>query len=548
MRTYGFRSYLAAGLAGVGIFLAVLHTVFALAWVCMVPLFVAVDGASVVKGASVVEGAAAAKGATVAKRASPFAAARMGFVTGVFLSVCGFYWMIPGAETFTGNSAWYGVAVFVLCMIAFSLYWSLLLFVFAWLKQGLLATVVGALLAGSLWVCAEAGLQWLAKGMPWFLFHMGNALAGNLYAIQPLCWTGIHGATFAVVAVNYVIARYIVRRNWRGLIWPIGAILVYLGVGWSLLQTIATPQTRSFTLALLSEQIPPSVQWDSASGNRLVARLLDLDREASVRKPDMALWSESAIPWTYRPDDDLVREILRISAPSGMTHILGMNTAVSEGVVYNSAYCLRPIVAGRYDTAVVTGRYDKQVLLKGIEQPWLGWLIPFFSSGGYAVEPGPYAKPLPTPFGEAGIMICNESAVPASAADAARQGARFILNLSNDGWFSDIYLVDQHFYNVRLRAVETRRDIAVNSNNGISGLVAASGRIEEERRGDDPFVSIVSVQPREGLTPAVRYPLLPVALCGLYLLLLPYLKKDTNETFSTLLPVAPRGVPGLRQL
>ena len=537
MRTYGFRSYLAAGLAGVGIFLAVLHTVFALAWVCMVPLFVAVDGAAAVKGATMVKGTTMVNGAAFFATA-PYAAARMGFVTGAFLSVCGFYWMIPGAETFTGNSAWYGIAVFVLCMAAFSLYWSMLLFVFAWLRRRLTALSV-ALLAGSLWVCAEAGLQWLAKGMPWFLFHTGNALAGNLYAIQPVCWTGIHGATFAVVAVNYAIARCILRRNWRGLIWPVGAILVYLGVGWSLLQTVAAPGAGSFSLALLSEQIPPSVQWDSASGNRLVARLLDLDREASSRKPDMALWSESAIPWTYRSDDDLVREILRISAPSGMTHILGMNTAVSEGIVYNSAYCLGPVTAGRY---------DKQVLLKGIEQPWLGWLIPFFSSGGYAVQPGPCAKPLPTPFGQAGIMICNESAVPASAADAVRQGARFILNLSNDGWFSDTYLVDQHFYNVRLRAVETRRDIAVNSNNGISGLVAASGRIEEERRGDDPFVSIVSVQPRDGLTPAVRYPLLPVALCGLYLLLLPYLKKDTNETFSTLLPVAPAGVPGLRQL
>ncbi|TDW96332.1 apolipoprotein N-acyltransferase [Dinghuibacter silviterrae] len=473
MRTYRFRLYLAASLAGVGIFFAVLHTVFALAWVCMVPLFAALEGA---------------------RRGD---AAKLGFVTGLTLSLCAFYWMIPGAQTFTGSSIWYGVAVFAVCTLLLSLYWAIL----AACSRGVLA-------AAALWVCAEAGLQWLAKGMPWFLFHSGNALAGNLYAIQPISWTGIHGATFVVVAVNAVIGRCVAKRDWKGLWMPAAAIAVYMGIGWGILETRQEPRGPYFSLALLSEQITPDVQWDSNSGGQLVGRLLDLDRAAAAQKPDMALWSESAIPWTYKEGDDLVGEILRQSP--GVIHILGMNTACAEGVVYNSAYCFRQ--------GLPPGRYDKQVLLLGIEQRWRGWLIPFFSSNGYEVRKGPYAAPLETPFGAAGILICNESAVPACAASAVRGGARFLLNLSNDGWFSDTYLVDQHFTNVRLRAVETRRDIAVNSNNGITGLVSASGRIQEARRSDDPYVSIVRVYPHDGETLAVRVPWLPVALCGLFLL------------------------------
>lgn len=493
MRTYRYRSYLAALLAGLGISFSVLHTVFPLAWVCMVPLFMCVESSS------------------------PRRTARMGFMTGVVISVCGFSWMIPGAETFTGSTVWYGIAVFVLCTLVFSAYWAVLLYVFAWMKP--VSGRWSALLAASLWVCAEAGLACVAKQMPWFLFHTGNALAGNLYAIQPFSLAGIHGATFIVVGVNYGLAHCFVHKQWKRLVWPVAAAAVYLGLGWGLLATFEEGPT-TFRLSILSENIPPDVSWDSASGNRLVARLLDLDRQAAAAKPAIALWSESAIPWTYRPDDDLVREISRITAPAGVTHILGMNTAFSEGVVYNSAYCIQP-------DGSVAGRYDKRVLLLGIEQPWNGWLIPFFSSGGYAVRPGTEKAPLPTSFGPAGILICNESAIPSAAADRVRQGARFLLNLSNDGWFDDTYLVSLHFYNARLRAVETRKDIAVNSNNGLSGLIRASGRVQAERQDDAPYVSTVTVRPNDYTTLAVRYPLLPVCICGLYLLsclLLPYYK------------------------
>jgi apolipoprotein N-acyltransferase len=228
----------------------------------------------------------------------------------------------------------------------------------------------------------------------------------------------------------------------------------------------------------------------------------------------MLLWSESAIPWTYSPDDDLVKELLRHSAsgtvaqtpgrsdPRPITHILGMNTAVSTGIVRNSAYCLLP--DGR-----VAGRYDKHDPLLFIEQPALGWQFPFFSSDGYSVEPGDDDKPLPTPYGKAGVLICNESALPGAAAARVRQGAQFLLNMSNDGWFRDTWLVAQHFYNARLRAVETRKDVVINSNNGWSGCIHASGRI-------DTAGCLFTIHPNAIRSVAVRWPMLPMYGCILF--------------------------------
>ena len=94
------------------------------------------------------------------------------------------------------------------------------------------------------------------------------------------------------------------------------------------------------------------------------------------------------------------------------------------------------------------------------------------SSVGFIIKPGEkYDVPVQTPFGKAGIIVCNEATVPAAASGMANEGAQFLFNLSNDGWFNDTYITDLHFINARIRAVETRKDICINSNNGFSGLV-----------------------------------------------------------------------------
>jgi apolipoprotein N-acyltransferase len=182
-------------------------------------------------------------------------------------------------------------------------------------------------------------------------------------------------------------------------------------------------------------------------------------------------------------------------------------------VVCNSDFCLLP--GGKQ-----AGRYDKKTPLLFIEQPWRGWQLPFFSANGYSVLSGKNNLPLNTPYGKAGILICNESALTEAAVATVKQGAQFLLNLSNDGWFKDTYLAACHFYNARLRAVETRKDLAINSNNGRSGLVSASGRITEE--------AFVTIHPNTVQPIAVRYPFLPACICICIVLATIIINQKTN--------------------
>ena len=137
-------------------------------------------------------------------------------------------------------------------------------------------------------------------------------------------------------------------------------------------------------------------------------------------------------------------KLLKESAGSNVTHILGINTEVENNVVNNSAYCILP-------NGTVANRYDKQFLLSFIEKPLSNMSIPFFSNKGFFVsDDKAHSAPLKTPYGNAGIMICNESAIETSAYNSVNQGAVFFCNMSNDGWFNNTYIVRSHFLNTQV--------------------------------------------------------------------------------------------------
>ena len=457
--------------SGLCLFVAVQHTVFLLVWLAFVPVFISLF-----------------KRVTL----SPFLA---GLFIGATLACCAFAWMIPGIQSFTGLSAGYGIFLFLICVLLFSIGCAAVLWLAFRIPHPLYIAAVLTL--------AEMVLQWAASGLPWFLFHTGNAVSANLYAIQPATVIGVPGISFIIIWVNGLIAKAIANGHFRKLWLPGALIAGYLG--WGLLLLILfersiynTDKQLSFSVSILQQNVPPEVQWDQNNGNALVQQLLQQERQCIAQKPDIILWSESAIPWTYSPNDELIQELLHNSNAANISHILGMNTTITNEVVCNSAYCLLP--GGK-----LSGRYDKKTPLLFIEQPWHGLLLPFFSANGYSVLPGKDRLPLTTPYGKAGVLICNESALSEAAAATVQQGAQFLLNLSNDGWFKDTYLAASHFYNARLRAVETRKDLAINSNNGRSGLVNASGRITEE--------AFVTIRPNTVQPIAVRYPFLPACIC-----------------------------------
>ena len=76
-----------------------------------------------------------------------------------------------------------------------------------------------------------------------------------------------------------------------------------------------------------------------------------------------------------------------------------------------------------------------------------------------------------------GCAICYESVYGEYCTGYVQKGARFLTVITNDAWWGDTPGYKQHLNYSRLRAIETRRDIARCGNTGISAFIDQKGDI-----------------------------------------------------------------------
>ena len=81
-------------------------------------------------------------------------------------------------------------------------------------------------------------------------------------------------------------------------------------------------------------------------------------------------------------------------------------------------------------------------------------------------------------------LICYEGIFPDIVAKNRKNGAKFIVNITNDAWFGKNTGPKQHFTHVRYRAIEEGLPLVRSSNMGFSGMLDPFGQI------------IISVQPK----------------------------------------------------
>ncbi|MFA6057119.1 MAG: apolipoprotein N-acyltransferase [Taibaiella sp.] len=472
---------------------AIMQVQFYLAWVSLIPFFIAIHGQ---KGKK-----AFGSGATF----------------GVVFCAVLLYWMVTLIADFSGKGI-YGILFYIVALLLSALYFGSLTLSIAWLTSSRKYGWLKAFLAASIWTLGEWIYAAALPGMPWFgLFRVSNMVLDNLYAIQVATLGGAFLLSYVIVFVNYLIAHYLVQKQWKMLAVPLGVIVVYMITGYVMFSNFQKKYEDSgkpVSVAILLDNIAPDVKWNNENGSFLVKKLLDLNQQAIQAHPDIELWSEAVVPWTYRADDDFIIEVLKNRANDNVTHIMGMTTDYSTTQIYNSAYAILP-------NGKVAGRYDKRFPVSFAEQPTAFLSLPFSgSSNRFFEKEGNIQTPLPTPHGYVGVLICNDGTVPGSTIETAKRGAEFLVSLSNDAWFSHVkFLVRQHFYNTRLRAVEVRKDMAINCNMGSSGLVRADGSMEVKNSEEEASVNKVFLRSNKCLTIYTVWPFLFIFLNGIFILI-----------------------------
>ncbi len=103
-------------------------------------------------------------------------------------------------------------------------------------------------------------------------------------------------------------------------------------------------------------------------------------------------------------------------------------------------------------------------------------------------------------------MICYEGIFPELVREFVKDGARFMVNMTNDAWFGRTSGPAQHLAMYPFRAVEHRLAVVRAANTGISAFIAPTGRIVRSLPLFERGTLMTDIVPlREGRTLYTRF-------------------------------------------
>lgn len=339
----------------------------------------------------------------------------------------------------------------------------------------------------AVWAASEYLRGWMLTGFPW------NVLGVSQYRCLPLIQIAEFGGVYLVsglmVLVNVGIAMTLlqVRRHRRGARFnspvELGAALLLgalaLGYGQRVLGRSPSSE-RPVRVCLIQPNIPEVGSWILPDPNLVYSRLEEVTARA-LSEPafDLVVWPETALP-----------ESVRFSARS--VALVRRLTARGVALLAGSIDAQRP-AAGRpryYNAAMLFNRrgqlidtYNKQHLVLLGEYipfegkiPMINALTPIQSSFSRGERTTLFRLPdhAQHPFS---VLICFEDTLPYLARRAARAGATWLVNQTNDSWFDPDCASRQHLANAIFRCVENRRPMVRCTNTGITCAIDSRGRI-----------------------------------------------------------------------
>ena len=370
--------------------------------------------------------------------------------------------------------------------IPWPLTWGPTFLLAAWC--GLFIAVVGGLVAwlgarrSPAWGLATAPFLWVGSewlrghllgGFPWGT--LGYVQYLRLPVIQIAELGGVHAVSLVVVAANAALAGVLVL-SWRGALTGLGLGAALLAVtlgfgGWRLREP---PPPERVKVAIMQPSIEQPLKWDPDYAGVVLRIYQELTRQAGAERPQLIVWPETASPTPLRRDPALQQTLAAMSRDMHAALLVG-SIDVLEGRpnrFTNTAFLVteRGIV-DRYDKIhlVPFGEYVPLSRVIGFVRGWAEFIADLEPGTSAVVFPGP-----PAPFG---VVICYEGIFPDLFREFVNNGARIMVNMTNDGWFGRTSGPDQHLAMYPLRAVEHRIAVVRAANTGISAFVAPSGQI-----------------------------------------------------------------------
>ncbi len=404
----------------------------------------------------------------------------------------------------------------------------------------------------SAWVALEYVRSHLLSGFGWNLLAYSQTSWTPL--IQMADITGAWGVSWVIVFVNGVLTESIHRATGQGAWgsragtrdkgqgtrdrkeptnseenlkqaiseWVAAVGLVLLVLCYGIWRLRSVPGGGIVRVAVVQGNIPQEQKWQEAYVAEILDRYARLTKEADQTATDLIVWPETSVPGLLGADETITQRMGELAR--GIQRPLLVGAAMLSSVTMDDGnFELTNSAALMDPSGSIVARYDKQRLVPFGEFipaeklfPWLRNILPpigdfvagheatVFHSHAQTLSEGqgawgegrgetvvptpPVSHPMP-PFS---VLICFEDVFPEIARRFVRDGARFLLVITNDAWFGHSAAAFQHAQASTFRAVELRVPVARAANTGWSGCIDAHGRwldAVKDSKGDALFVA-----------------------------------------------------------
>lgn len=422
---------------------------------------------------------------------------------GVLLGITASYgvgtWMPAAVVSYYEQPLVVGLAIFLVCAL-WQAAWQFALFAWIWRRLARAPRTWTPLAAGAAWVTAEVARGHVPFGNPWALLGYSQTAAPLL--AQTADVAGVYGVGFVLAAVNAALAL-----GWRhGLVASRGALGLAAGLvaatvaygGVRLRAEDARAARAATPIVAVQGNLDLGTQWKSEFYGANLAAYAERTTTALAAQPaSLVVWPESALTFFLERDATYRAYLAHLLTSVRATLLTGGPRVVADGgreTYRNAAFVVAP-------SGAIEAVYEKETLVPFAEYFPLGdGLLRRQFGKVREFAPGERQDPVATPAGQAGVLICNEAMVGATAAARARAGATWLVTLTNDSWVGRRHYAEIALAMVRARAIETRRWLVRASTSGPSAIVDPAGRIVDRLPFGSAGAIAASIDARDDLT------------------------------------------------
>jgi apolipoprotein N-acyltransferase len=400
----------------------------------------------------------------------------LGWSTGVTYFLGSLYWITVTMIRYGGINMPLSTGILLLLAVYLALYIGIFALTIRYLSAFPIVVT-----APVVWVALEYIRSFFFIGFPW------NSLGYSQFLTSPIVqiaeFTSVYGVSFLLVLINATLYTvFFSSESWLFKKKLLGfssiCLVLTLGRGFYILnQSVNSPKT--FTAAVVQGNIDQGVKWESDQRDRVFNIYKKLSLQTLSKNPNLIVWPETAVPFFFNFETDkrteLIKFIQDIKVPIVFGGIDAKKNATDQGYLYrNSAFFLSP-------EGKLLDKYDKISLVPfGEYVPYkkILFFVDKITTAVGELEPGDrYAVMTLGGDQTFGVVICFEVIFPNLVRKFIDRGGKFMVNITNDGWFGRTAGPYQHLAMATFRSIENRVPIVRAANTGISGFIDSYGRI-----------------------------------------------------------------------